>query len=196
MFFLTEPGEKEVESFLKEQSSLPLSYSEIGQTKAQPPAHYTIDSNGIKLGEGEETFKQAVQAVRQWQMFNLDWIKMAKPLPPIAEGECVAIIASHFGFWSLNACKIVYVVDEDDYQFSRFGFAYGTLPDHAESGEERFTVEYDKKTQSVFYEIFAFSKPAKLLTKLAFPITRKCQKRFASESKQAMLRAVNAVVAT
>jgi uncharacterized protein (UPF0548 family) len=23
----------------------------------------------------------------------------------------------------------------------RFGFAYGTLPDHVESGEERFTVE-------------------------------------------------------
>jgi len=46
----------------------------------------------------------------------------------------VAILARSIGLWWLNACRIVYVVDKVD----KFGFAYGTLPDHAGSGEERW----------------------------------------------------------
>ena len=49
----------------------------------------------------------------------------------------VAILARSIGLWWLNACRIVAVVDEDG-PVKRFGFAYGTLPDHAGSGEERF----------------------------------------------------------
>ena len=37
------------------------------------------------------------------------------------------------GLWWLNACRIVYVVDEAG-PVTRFGFAYGTLPGHAGSG--------------------------------------------------------------
>ena len=43
-------------------------------------------------------------------------------------------------------CRVVYVVDEPD----RRGFAYGTLPGHAESGEELFLVRYDPATEDVF----------------------------------------------
>ncbi len=42
-------------------------------------------------------------------------------------------------------CRVVYVVDEPD----RRGFAYGTLPGHAESGEELFLVRYDPATEEV-----------------------------------------------
>jgi hypothetical protein len=49
------------------------------------------------------------------------------------KGGGVAILARSIGLWWLNACRIVYVVDKVD----KFGFAYGTLPDHARSGEER-----------------------------------------------------------
>jgi hypothetical protein len=61
------------------------------------------------------------------------------PDTPILAGQAVAVVACLFGLWWLNACRIVYVVDEQG-PVQRFGFAYGTLPDHAESGEERFTV--------------------------------------------------------
>ena len=47
------------------------------------------------------------------------------------------------GLWWLNACRIVYVVDESG-PISKFGFAYGTLPGHVESGEERFLIEWDR----------------------------------------------------
>jgi uncharacterized protein (UPF0548 family) len=90
------------------------------------------------------------------------------------------------GLWSLNACRIVYVVKEQ----RRFGFAYGTLPAHAESGEERFTVEWRQEDNSVWYDILAFSRPRELLSRLGCPFVRKLQKRFARESAVAMLRAV------
>ena len=47
------------------------------------------------------------------------------------------------GLWWLNACRIVYVVDEAG-PVTKFGFAYGTLPGHAGTGEERFLVEWDR----------------------------------------------------
>jgi uncharacterized protein (UPF0548 family) len=70
----------------------------------------------------------------------------------------------------------------------KFGFAYGTLTDHGERGEERFTVEFNSD-QTVWYDLFAFSRP-NMLARLAYPYTRLLQKRFASDSKAAMQKAV------
>ena len=60
-------------------------------------------------------------------------------------GSDVAILIHHFGCHSLNGARIVYLID-DDGPVKRFGFAYGTLQEHAESGEERFMVEWNRKT--------------------------------------------------
>ena len=35
----------------------------------------------------------------------------------------------------------------------KFGFAYGTLPDHAATGEERFLIEWNQDDDSVWYDI-------------------------------------------
>ena len=91
--------------------------------------------------------------------------------------------------WSLNACRIVYVVDESQ-PIRRFGFAYGTLPDHVESGEERFVVEWDEASDEVWYDIFAFSRPRHPLIRLGNPYMRRLQQRFGRESAAAMARAV------
>ncbi len=72
----------------------------------------------------------------------------------------------------------------------RYGFAYGTLPDHAETGEERFLVEWDRASGEVWYDILAFSRPHLLLTRLGYPYVRRVQKRFGRESAAAMLKAV------
>jgi uncharacterized protein (UPF0548 family) len=69
-------------------------------------------------------------------------------------------------------------------------FAYGTLRQHGEMGEERFTVELNHTDQSVWYDIYAFSRPH-LLPRLVYPFTRPLQKRFARDSLQAMLRAAS-----
>ena len=101
----------------------------------------------------------------------------------------MAVIARQLGLWWLNACRIVYVVDEPG-PISRYGFAYGTLPDHAGTGEERFLVEWDRASGEVWYDILAFSRPHWLLTRLGYPYVRRVQKRFGRESAAAMLKAV------
>jgi uncharacterized protein (UPF0548 family) len=100
----------------------------------------------------------------------------------------VAVLVSHLGFWSLNACRIAYVIEEHGGK-EKYGFAYGTLPGHAAIGEERFTVEFDKNDGTVWYDILAFSRP-KALARLAYPFTRSLQWRFAKDSKAAMLAGV------
>ena len=72
----------------------------------------------------------------------------------------------------------------------RFGFAYGRLGEHAESGEERFTVEWDRASDKVWYDILAFSRPRHTLAKLAYPLSRSLQKAFGDCSKVAMSTAV------
>jgi uncharacterized protein (UPF0548 family) len=130
-----------------------------------------------------------VEAVRQWKMFDVPGIQLCWPAVPIQPREAVAVIIKHFGFWSLNCCRIVYVIDEDG-PTRRFGFAYGTLPEHAEQGEERFTVEWQPASDLVCYEILSFSRPGCAAVKVAYPAARWLQRRFLRHSLAAMLNAV------
>ncbi len=102
----------------------------------------------------------------------------------------MAVLAHLFGLWWLNACQIVYVVD-DAGPMTRYGFAYGTLPAHAESGEERFMIEWDRPDGNVWYDILAFSRPNYVLTRLGYPLVRRIQKKFARDSAAAMHAATN-----
>ena len=125
----------------------------------------------------------------QWQQFRLGWVEAWPPDTPIREGEVVAVLARVLGLWWLNAARLVYVVDQEG-SVTAFGFAYGTLPGHAESGEERFLVEWDRGDDAVRYDILAFSRPNHLLTRLGYPVVRRLQKRFGRDSAASMLRAV------
>lgn len=119
-------------------------------------------------------------------MFNFPWIELCWSNTPIEQGATVAIVVSHFGVFSLNASRIAYAIDEP----RRFGFAYGTLLQHAESGEERFLVEWNETDDSVWYDLFAFSRPRAMPAKLAAPLARGLQKKFARDSLAAMQSAV------
>lgn len=188
MFLLSRPVEAEIRAFLTTQKGRPFSYAEVGRSTEGAPHGYNCDHNRIQLGTGADTFARAIAAVRQWKMFDLPWVQLCWPDAPIEPGAAVAVLVSHLGFWSLNACRIVYVLEEHG-AVERYGFAYGTLLEHAERGEERFTVEYHSEDQSVWYDLFAFSRPGPL-ARLAYPVARTLQKRFARDSKLAMRRAV------
>jgi uncharacterized protein (UPF0548 family) len=135
-----------------------------------------------------ETFEKARKAIQQWKMFNVPWLTLCWPDTPIEPNAAVAVLASHAGFWSLNACRIVYVMEEHG-ACERYGFAYGTLPEHGERGEERFTVEFHRNDHSVWYDVYAFSRP-RLMARLAYPYARLLQRRFARDSMNAMKEAV------
>ena len=176
--------------FLTSQSKLGFTYSAVGATGSVPPAGYLVNHTRIKLGQGEDVFTRAKDALGRWEQFRLGWLEAWSPNTPIQTGEVVAIIVRNLGVWWLNACRIVYVVDETGL-VSRYGFAYGTLPDHVGTGEERFLVEWDRMSGEVWYDILAFSRPYFFLTRLGYPYMRWVQRRFGRESAAAMLRVVN-----
>ena len=94
------------------------------------------------------------------------------------------------GWCTRDSCRIVYLIEEKGGALRRCGFAYGTLPEHAERGEERFTIEWSHDEGPVFYGIYAFSRPGHPLSRIGRPLTRRLQRRFAWDSMRAMARAV------
>jgi len=178
-----------VQEFLVRRAALDYSYPAVGATAGTPPSGYVVDRVRVKLGEGEAAFAAARRALERWDQFRLGWLEAAPPATPIEPGQAVAVLIRTMGVWWLNANRIVYVIDEPG-PVARFGFAYGTLPGHAESGEERFLIEWDRAEGSVWYSILAFSRPRHWLARLGRPLVRRLQRRFARESAAAMLRAV------
>lgn len=191
MFLLKKPSKTEIERFVSSQRDLPFSYEEVGATRRGSPKGYVADRYRVKLGEGEEAYERARAALRSWRQLDLGWVSLYPVAAPIEAGTIVAVLASHAGFWSLNSARIIYLVEEGGY-VQRFGFAYGTLPGHAERGEERFVVEYDRGSGVVSYDVFAFSRPNHLLAWIGYPFARLLQGRFARDSKRAMVGAVAA----
>jgi uncharacterized protein (UPF0548 family) len=189
MFTLRKPTADAIRRRLAAQAEANFSYDAIGATADQPPARFTVDHTRIKLGEGEQAYRAAKLALQHWEHFRLGWLEAWPPDTPVQIGQAVSVVARTSGLWSLNFCRIVYVVDEVG-PVARFGFAYGTVADHVERGEERFLVEWHQQDDSVWYDILAFSRPRHILAWIAYPSVRHAQKRFARDSTAAMLRAV------
>jgi len=190
MITLRKPSAETVRAFLASQSRLDFTYPEVGATATTPPGGYAVDHTRIRLGEGEAVFAAAQAALGRWEQFNLGWVQAWSPDDSIKAGGLVGVTGRALGLWWLNACRVVYVVDERDRPVTKFGFAYGTLPEHAESGEERFLIEWDRAGGGVWYDILAFSRPRQLLARLGQPWVRRLQKRFGRESAKVMASAV------
>ena len=189
MLSLRKPSAVSLRSFLTTQSELPFTYAAVGATAGTPPAGYAVDRTRVKLGEGEGAYRSAKAALERWEEFRLGWVDPWPGDTALRKGEVVAVMGHAMGLWWLNACRIVYTID-DTGPIRRFGFAYGTLPGHVESGEERFQIEWDPSDNSVWYDILAFSKPNHFLTRMGYPLVRRLQKRFGRDSAAAMLSAV------
>jgi uncharacterized protein (UPF0548 family) len=188
MFCLSKPTRNSILAFISNQKMEPFSYREVGYSRQGAPEGSTVDHNRVSLGQGADTYERAKNAVRAWKMFEMPWMDLCWPEVPIKTGATVAVLVSHLGFWSVNACRIAYVI-EDRGTIEKYGFAYGTLKEHGEIGEERFTVEFNSADGTVWYDLYAFSR-AGIAARLAYPFSRLLQKRFARESKEAMRRAV------
>ena len=196
MFVFARPRPTRVDAFLAEQGSATFSYAEVGATRdGVAPAGYTVDRNRLRLGYGAAAFERAAAALRAWRMTTLAWSSVWPTSAPVLPGTTVAVVVHHYGFWSMNACRIIYVLDDDATAVSgvrRVGFAYGTLPDHGAIGEERFAVEWHAVDDSVWYDLYAFSLPGSLLARVGSPLARHLQRRFARDSRAAMATATSA----
>src|SRR5205085_9546089 len=156
MLTIRMPDKSLLESTLRKQSTQQFSYDEVGLSEREETptlSAYHIDRPQLVLGSGPSTFESAVEAMKSWQHFAVPNAKLFPSSPTIEKGTNLLVYAHHYGIWSTNACRIVYVVDEINAPTQRFGYGYGTLPEHVERGEERFMIEMDEATGEVVYKL-------------------------------------------
>jgi uncharacterized protein (UPF0548 family) len=188
MFLTHRPTQNEIEVFLAQSIELPLSYDHIG-IASQNPAGFNADLASAVIGRGPSAFERARTALSEWRHYELSWAEVFPKRASIEPGTVVAVLVRHLAFWSLNGCRIVYGIGDRD-AGSSFGFAYGTLTNHAELGEEIFEVRMEAETEDVIYRIRAVSKPRAALARIGYPFARHFQERFRRDSISALRRAV------
>jgi uncharacterized protein (UPF0548 family) len=153
---------------LSDLADLPLTYSDVGATASTLPAGYHHVQKSAVIGQGRQRFEEAAAAGMRWGMLRGAGVKVRATTALAAVGSEVIVHLRPVQ----APCRVVYVVEEPD----RRGFAYGTLPGHAESGEELFLVRYDPATEDVFAEVTAFSRHATWWSRLASPFTSLVQR--------------------
>ena len=184
MFLARRPSPEHIDRFLRESQVLPLSYSPTGVVSANMVGDHFYEAT-VVIGHGGTAFEQARAALMAWKHFDIGWVETFPPAAPVVPGTVVAVLIRHLGFWSLNGCRVLYSVGSPG-DVARFGFAYGTLTNHAESGEELFEVFVDPQTEDVVYRIRATSWPQATLARFGQPIVRALQERFRGHSVATM----------
>jgi uncharacterized protein (UPF0548 family) len=78
--------------------------------------------NAFSAGEAHpEVFARAKRAIRAWKMFEMEWLELGWTDAAIEVGSTVGVLVGHYGFWSLNPCRIAYVLEEGG-RVETFGF--------------------------------------------------------------------------
>ena len=188
MFLLHAPSPQDIERFVAASRELQLSYAPVGLV-SRTPAGFRVDEQTTVIGSGEAAFRRATTALTEWRHFDLGWVQVFPKQAPVVPGSVVAVAVRHLGFWSLNGCRVVSTVGAPGE--ATYGFAYGTLTNHAECGEELFQVSLQPASGDVLYLIRAASKPRAALARLGYPFTRALQARFRRDSARALRRAID-----
>jgi uncharacterized protein (UPF0548 family) len=177
VFLVRRPSDAKLSQILAEVSDAPFTYDRVGATTHPddlPSGFHHVRVTGV-VGHGDEAFAAAVGGMRGWQLHRRQGFRVAPDDPPIAVGTVVAVDVPLAVIHVIASCRIAWAVDEP----LRFGFGYGTLPVHPESGEEAFVVERDATGggAEVRLSITAFSRPRHPLVRLSGPVARRQQAR-------------------
>ncbi|OBI72819.1 DUF1990 family protein [Mycobacterium sp. E740] len=153
---------------LSDLAALPLTYPEVGATARALPDGYRHVHKSAAIGRGRRRFEEAAESGMRWGMLRGAGVRVEATTETAQVGSEVLV---HLGPIAAP-CRVVYVVDEAD----RRGFAYGTLPGHAESGEELFLVTFDAASEQVSAVVTAFSRHATWWSRLGSPVTSLVQR--------------------
>jgi uncharacterized protein (UPF0548 family) len=195
VFLVRRPSDAELSQIAARVADAPYTYDEVAAT-ARPdevPEGYHRVHAARAVGAGDGAFAAAVDGVRRWQLHRRQGYRVAPDDPPIEVDTVVAVDVPLVALHVIATCRIAWVVDEPD----RFGFGYGTLPIHPESGEEAFVVGRDPHdaAATVRLVITAFSRPRHPLVRLAEPVARRQQARTTQGYLDALAAHVREVLA-
>lgn len=185
MFLARRPSRDRIRRYLEAERHSNLTYDEVLATLGDMPSHkYTVDQYGAELGRGAPCFDRARAALMRFENYPAGWTTVITDgdRPPEPGLVFVSHIA-HYGFHSMNSCRVLRVIDEPQ---QRYGFVFGTLQGHEEQGEEAFFVSADAATDVVRYDVRAFSRPRGALARLGAPLARRLQRRFHVDTCDAM----------
>ncbi|MGH8890593.1 MAG: DUF1990 family protein [Acidothermaceae bacterium] len=158
-------------------------YADVGATATVLPAGYHRAQRRTRIGAGQDAFSAATASLRSWEMHRRSGLAVATDGPATA-GRTV-VLGLGVGLLLVVPCRVVYEVNEPH----RRGFAYGTLPDHPERGEEAFVVTHDAEG-TVWLEITAFSRPGSPIVRLAGPIATAMQSAATSRYERALISCI------
>jgi uncharacterized protein (UPF0548 family) len=154
-----------------------LTYDEVGATGHEPlPSGYHHVRASRSLGVVD--LAEVATVLMTWQVQERSGVRRVAGAERVSLG---ADVTFRFLLQTIP-CRVVDVVDELD----RCGFAYGTLPGHPETGEERFLAERDPATGEVTATITAFSNAGRWSTRLAGPVGRILQRAMTKRYLAAM----------
>lgn len=161
-----------------------LTYSHVGATRDDKlPDGYRRLKAKARVGRGERVYAAAVHALGSFDMQRAAGLRVRTDAGMATVGARV-----EFGFglgparlWA--PVQVVWVVNEP----LHYGYGYGTLPGHPESGEESFVVTLGEEDQ-VLFTVRAFTRPGTLLARVAGPVGRIAQRLVAERYVRAMRR--------
>ncbi len=167
-----------------------LTYAPVGSTRdpavvTSPPAGFRAFERTVRIGEGPECWARATHAILRFGIQQRSGVRLTRP--EAASADAPAIVGERFLLrvvpWPKRfPAEVVWVIDTSEV----VGFGYGTLPGHAESGEEAFILER-RADDSVWLTIRAFSRPPTAWWHAVDPILRRVQAAMTRRYERALL---------
>ena len=148
-----------------------LTYEPVGETWRATLPHGMHEQTRV-IGHGADDLASAIDGLKQWASHRGAGLDVLQA-PALQVGEVFVAVMPLVAFEVRITCRIVGVVDTP----TSFGFAYGTLPVHPESGEESFVVTMEADG-SIVYRIRYYSTARHPIAKLGGPVTKAMQKQF------------------
>ena len=148
--YLFRPSRDFVMQVLDQQTRCALSYDQVGASEHGPVEGWDWHRESRTVGKGEGVWFRSKEALGSWSQFDMSWVFPHDRSVPIEVGANFAFTSRHMGLWSVHVCRIVHTIDDVQSGVRRYGFAYGTLEQHAVRGEELFLLELDEVFGRVF----------------------------------------------
>ncbi len=165
------PTDRALAGLLDEAKRAELSYGWVGATLAVDRRRASESSGMLELGTGEAVFERVVGALSSWRAHDGIGAFVHPADAPIEVGTTLLVVLRAGPFAVVAPDRVVAVVDEPD----RFGFAYGTVAGHPESGEESFVVERSG-SGLVSMTVRVDARPATRPARLAAPVVDRVQR--------------------
>jgi uncharacterized protein (UPF0548 family) len=159
-----------------------LTYGEVGATRdaGLPPGYRHLQCR-VRVGNGDGVYARSVGRLFAWEVQRLAGLDVEPGEAPVEAGTTVVLVGRLPLLRLVVPCRVVWA----ETGRRRSGFAYGTLPGHPERGEEAFVVEQDA-AGDVWFQVRAFSRPARWYARLGAPVTQRVQRLITKRYLRAM----------